>query len=318
MADLTIRQGDTTPTLTVQILDAGGNRVDVTGATCLFVMRELNASAPVVSAAMTLTDPTYGIVTYSWASTDTAIPGIYMAEVHVTLPGGGTYTWPNDGYLEIGVEENLITPAQTLVSLGDAKDILNIGSDDRTHDAKILRFVRAVQVVVESQGGAVVRRTFDQWFDGGSPYLRLPYRPSTALGTSPVLNLIACSEYVGPIEWPLAIIPSPDLGQMYSCMLDKATGTIVRRTAGGGVQSFAAGPQAVHAVWEAGQAQVPFNIYEGTLELLREHYQQTAQVGAGNAMPGDETTETAEYIGFLVSGKVRQWLTPMRRHPSIA
>ena len=27
---------------------------------------------------------------------------------------------------------------------------------------------------------------------------------------------------------------------------------------------------------------------------------------------------SADYVGFLVSGKVRQWLTPMRRHPSVA
>lgn len=319
VADLTVRQGDTSPVYTAYITDPSGSvAVDLTGATCTFVMRELNNTTPTVSAAMTVTSATAGVATYTWTAADTAIAGLYMAEVHVLLANGSTYTYPNGGYQTIQIEENLTSANQTLVSLSDAKDILNVPADDITHDAKILRFVRAVQVIVESQVGPVVTRTFDEWYDGGSPYVRLRYRPSSALGTSPVLRLIACSEYVGPIEWPLAILPSPDIGQLYSCMVDPSTGTVVRRTAGGGVQSFPAGPQAVHVVYQAGQSQVPWNIYEGTLELLREQYRQTQQVGYDPFKSGDEETATADYIGFLVSGKVRQWLVPMRRHPSIA
>lgn len=317
-ADLTIRQGDTSPALTQAVTDPAGNMLDLTGATVTFVMRELNASAPTVNAAMAISNPTMGIVTYAWSAADTATAGFFMGEIRCTLADGSTYTYPNDGYLTIEIEENLSTPNQSMVSLGDAKDVLQIPASDRSHDAKILRFIRGVQVVVEGQIGPVVRRTFDEWYDGGSTMIRLRRRPTTALGSSPVLNLIACSEYVGPIEWPLAIISSPDQGQMYSCMLDKATGTVVRRTAGGGVQGFPTGLQTVHAVYEAGQAQTPWNIYEGTLELLREHYVQTQQVGFGENLFSDETTDSTSPLGFLVSGKVRQWVAPMRKHPSVA
>jgi hypothetical protein len=316
VADLTIRQGDTTPAFTAWVTDQNGNGLDLTGATCTFVMREMYSSAPVVNAAMTLKPPFLGLVTYNWASTDTAAAGLYMAEIHVTLPGGGTFTYPNDGYLTVAVEENLLTSNRTLVSLGDAKDVLLVPASDHSHDAKILQFIRAVQVVVESRVGAVVPRVFDEWYDGGHPAVRLRYRPSTALGTTPLLILLACSEYIGPIEWPLAVISSPDQGQMYSCMLDVPTGTVVRRTAGGAVQAFAGGPQAVHVVYQAGQSQTPANVYEGTLELLREHYQQTQQVGAPG--PGGNQVDEHEAIGELVSAKVMQWISPMRRHPSVA
>jgi hypothetical protein len=316
VADLTIRQGDTTPTFTEVLTDQNGNQLNLTGATCTFVMREMYSAAPVVNAAMTITNPTYGIVTYNWSSTDTATAGLYMGEIHVVLSGGGTFTYPNDGYLTIAVEENLLAPNQTLVSLGDAKDVLNVPASDHSHDTKILQFIRAVQVIVEAQIGAVVPRLFDEWYDGGSAAIRLRYRPSTALGTTPLLNLVACSEYIGPIEWPLAIISSPDQGQMYSCMLDVATGTVVRRTAGGAVQAFARGPQSVHMVYEAGQSRMPANVYEGTCELLREHYQQTQQVGAPG--PGGNQMDEHEALGELVSAKVWQWISPMRRHPSVA
>ena len=317
-ADLSIRQGDTAPAVTVAVTGADGLALDLTGTTCRFLMRELNATTPAVDAAMTLTHPATGVATYTWAAGDTDVAGIYMAEVRVALIDGTFYTYPNDGYLTIAVEENLTNPNLTIVSLGDAKDILQIPPDDHTQDAKIVRFVRGVQLIIEGQIGPVVRRTFDEWYDGGSSTIKLRRRPTTALGSTPVLNLMACSEYVGPIEWPLAVVASPDKGQTYSCMLDPSTGTVVRRTVGGGVQAFPPGPQTVHVIYEAGQAAVPWNVYEGTLEILREHYQQTQQVGLGESLLADESTESSAIIGFLVSGKVRQWLSPMRRHPSVA
>lgn len=316
-ADLIIRQGDTTPALTTVVTDQNGMNLDLTGATCTLVMRELYSSAPVVNAEMTIAGPTYGGVSYNWSSTDTATAGRYMAEIHVLLPGGGTYTYPSDGYLAVEVEENLLTPNRTLVSLGDAKDTLLLPASDHSNDTKILRLIRAIQVIVESRIGAVVPRVFDEWYPGGSVAIRLRYRPTTALGSSPLLNLIACSEYIGPIEWPLAIISSPDQGQMYSCMLDVATGSVVRRTAGGAVQPFAGGPQGVHMVYEAGQSQMPANVYEGTLECLREYFQQTQQVGVPGP-GGYQVPDEHLALGELVSAKVQQWISPMRRHPSVA
>lgn len=319
-ADCFIRQGDTVPILTSTILDQNGNVINLTGASVSFTMRTLTSSTPLTLAgSATVTNATTGAVQYAWNTNDTQTAGLYMGEWHVTESGGATYTYPNDGYLTISVEESLKTPGGgLLVSLPDAKAILNIAADDRTHDAKIIRFINGIQVIIESIVGPVIVRTFEEWADGGNYFIRARRRPSSALGTSPVMTLMACSEYRGPIEYTLSVIPSPDFGSIYSAMMD-TQGTITRRTAGGGVIAFPAMPRSVHYWYQAGQSSVPWNIYQGTLELLREHYQQTQQAGRGRAAAyADEDTATDQILAFLVSGKVREWLAPTRRHPSIA
>lgn len=321
-ADLFIRAGDTSPALTDTILDASGNTLTTLSSVTLR-MRSLQTGTDVALTGIA-SIVSGANVRYVWSSTDTgaAGPGLYMAEWACTLTGGGTYTYPNDGYRTISIEPALSSIGQTLVSIPDAKDVLNISADDRSHDLKLLRFIQGVQVIVESQCGPVVPQIIEEWHNGGSIRIALRRRPSTALGTSPLLVLMACSEYLGPIEWPLSIVQSPDLAQIYSCMLDARRGVVIRTTAGGGVQPFAdQGPMAVHVVYQAGQSKVPANIYEGTLEIVRDFYQKTQQAGPaawGNSTDHDEYAPSGPPMGFLIAGRVREWLGPMRRRPSIA
>lgn len=207
--------------------------------------------------------------------------------------------------------------ADQLVTLADLKSYLDIPSSDTSQDGNLTRQINGVTPVVESITGPIIVREFEEWHDGGQVYIMLRRRPSTALGTSPVLTLVACSEYAGPIEWPLAVISSPDKGQMYSCMLDTNLARVVRRTAGGGVQAFPAMPQAVHVIYAAGQATVPGNVYQGTLELIRVNFETTQAVGRGRRAVADET-DTGPPLGFFVPRRVRELLAPTRRHPSIA
>lgn len=319
-ADLFIRQNDTVPPLLTVINDQNGNPLNLSGASVTFTMRSEQSTNPVkLLGSASITNASTGSVQFSWNTADTATPGLYAAEWHVTQSGGGTYTYPNNGYLSISVEPSLSVPSgQLLVSLPDAKEELNMDSADRVHDAKIIRFINAVQVIVESIVGPVVPRVFEEWHDGGQYFINVRRRPSSALGTSPVLNLMAASEYRGPIEYPMALVQDPSFGSVYSAMLD-TYGTITRRSAGGGIIAWPSMPKSVHIWYEAGQSTVPWNIYEGTLELLREHYQQTQQASRGRAAAmADEDTATQQIVGFLVSGKVRQWLAPTRRHPSVA
>lgn len=317
VADLTIRQGDTLPAFPVTILDSSGSPLNLAGATVTLVMRQALSSLPALSAPMTVTNPTAGQVVYNWGASDTANAGLFDAEIHVALSGGGSYTYPNDGYLTVQVEENLLSQNQTIVTLADAKDTLIIDASDKTQDAKILRFLRGMQVVIEAHIGPVIVRTFDEWYDGGTPYVRLIHRPTLAQGADPVMTLMSCSEYVGPIEWPLHVVSTPAQGSLYSCMLDRQTGTVVRRTAGGGVQAFPPMPLSVHAIYQAGLKSVPVNIYEGSLDFLRENFRKTAQVGGFDSMNNSDQV-TADVLGSVLSDRVRQWIGPMKKHPSVA
>jgi hypothetical protein len=76
----------------------------------LFVMRDLDATAPRVSSPATIIgNPTTGNVAYYWLPGDTSIPGTYDAVWLATYPDGTQQSFPTDGYLEVEVQLNLAT-----------------------------------------------------------------------------------------------------------------------------------------------------------------------------------------------------------------
>lgn len=321
-ADLFIRAGDTSPAFTDTILTAAGEPYNLTGKTVTLTLRSLRSASPVKLAnAVTVVTPASGAVKYEWATTDTAAPGLYNAEWHVTTDG---YTHPNNGYRVVSIEEALATAPQELVTVAECREYGVIPAADPSQDAKLLRFIRALRPVVEAITGPVIPQKFDEWYDGGTIAIRLRHRPRVGPGTSPLLLVMACSEYLGPIEWPLAIVASPDLGQLYSCQVDSRLGRVVRRTAGGGTQPYAYGAQAVHVQYEAGQETVPDNVIEGTLELIRNNFQRTQQAQRmggpyGQAGGGDAPDIDEAGVGRgLVWGKAYALLSPTKRHPSLA
>lgn len=316
--DITVRQGDTTPTFTATVLDANSNPLNLTGCTVKFVMRNLSSSLPTVNAAMTVVSASAGTVSYAWSATDTATPGLFMGEIHVTTTSSGaTYTYPNVGYLSIEIEQNLLAPSQQLVTVDAVKDVLNMDPDNRVHDTKILRWINSARPLIEAIVGPIIQQQFEELHDGGGDFIIARHRPSTELGTSPVLLVNAISEYNGPIEWPLALIPSPDFGQLYSVEVDVRLGKIVRRTAGGAVQAFPYMPQSVHLWYTAGQSSVPDNVAEATMEYLRENYQGTAQA-LRRAGTKAAVSTAAPPTGYALSYRVENMLSPMRRFPSLA
>lgn len=330
--DLTIGQSQTLPALSVTIIDptTGVAATNLTGGSSAvqFVMRGKGTTAATVNAAATITNGGTGAVTYSWAATDTATPGVYSAQFLVTNSTGGTYQFPQTGFLEIEVQEALSSAPQRLIEIADAKDVLNIPASDRTHDTKILRWIDSCRAVIEAVTGPIILQTFgvpgspdDGWYDGGQYHIELRRPPSAGYGTTPICDLISCSVYIGPIDYEMSGVASPDLGSIYTYEIDGYS-RVVRRGPGGGIIPFPNMPQSVHVVYQAGQSSIPSNVYEGTLEMLRENYQQTAQaprghfggVGAGAV---DEPAGVGE-IGDYLSDRVRQMLMPTRRAPSVA
>lgn len=323
-ADFTIKAGDTQPILTDTLKLSDGTVPNFAGSAVALVMRGAGSTAPAtLTGVASWVNVASGAVQFAFTAADSATSsGDFEANWVVTGGQIGRMTFPTVGYLTITIEQSLSTAPQQLVTVADAKEYLSIPATDRGQDAKLTRFIDSLRPVVEGICGPVIPQIFEEWHDGGASWIKLRHAPRTGYGTSPRLTVLACSEYMGPIEWPLALVATPDRSQLYSVMLDVRLGRVVRRSAGGGVQPFPYGPQAVHVIYEAGQNAVPPNVYEGTLELVRVNYQRTQQAtrapGPYPARDDEADFESGQPIGFLVPGRVRELLAPSRRYPSLA
>lgn len=309
--DYVAKKGDSGPVFTATILDQTGAVVNLTGASVTFVARALTASAPAINAAATLVTPASGTVSYTPTAQDTANAGTYMVEWHVTAAGGAKTTFPTDGYQLLWIEEDLVTPGGAmLVSLPEVKDHLRIPNTDRSHDYRLRKMIDAVLPVVENITGPVVQRVYTETYDGGSWFISLRHRP--------VLEVNSVVEYRGPIAYNLQQVPTPDLGTIYSYMFE-APGRIVRRTVGGGITPFPPGADQVFVTYTAGFQSTPANIREGALELIRVNFQPTEQGGRPSWSGGTADDQTPGLmLGFFVPGRVREMLSPSKRHPSVA
>jgi hypothetical protein len=318
--DFTILQGDTQPVFAQQITDAENpDGINLEGATVQLVLRSLTSPAPLVlTGAQTIADPASGIVQWQPSAADTAVAGTFMGKWRITWESGDVQSYPTDGYLSILIEDNLAANGEMqLISLPEVRDAINLPANVHVEDDKLLRWLKMATVLIESIVGPVVVRQFDEWHDGGNTFIKLRRRPSSAIGCDPVIRLIMCSEYNGPIEWPLAIVSSPDLGQTYSCMLDKRRGRVERRTAGGGVQTFPQMPESVHVIYEAGQAFVPENVQMAAIETVRSYVETTMDVGRGRRTNADQL-DSGPQLTMVLPPAARRLLSPMRKAPSVA
>ncbi len=107
MANFTIKQGDTLPTLEATIIAPVGQSPTIPGgSTAVFKMSSVDTGIEVVSAAATITDFTLGKLTYTWAPGNTAAAGDYNAQFVITTPGG-QLTVPNNRFLALTVTPTL-------------------------------------------------------------------------------------------------------------------------------------------------------------------------------------------------------------------
>lgn len=109
-----IKQGDRRPLFVVILKDDFGEPtegiVNLSSATsAVFNMRASTGgqAVKVSRGTATISNPTAGEVTYPWASADTDTSGNYVAEVEVTWSDGKVETFPNNGYFEITVTDDI-------------------------------------------------------------------------------------------------------------------------------------------------------------------------------------------------------------------
>jgi hypothetical protein len=317
-ADWTIVSGDTSPYFAEDLEYTNKRPVNIEGAVIELILRSLTARAPAeLTGEVVVTDAEKGQFYYAPSVADTAVPGNYTANWRVTFGDGGIQTFPTTGYLWLEVQPNLTaSSAVQLVGLGELKDKLFLAADNRVHDAWFLGEIEAVRPLIEEVAGPILPQIYDEKFDGGNNLISLLHPPTYGWGTSPVLNILGASEFRGPIEYPLSLVPNPVFGSIYSVEVNPQLGELTRRTAGGGVTAFMPGRNAVHVVYEAGQATVPPNVRRAAVETIRWWFQTTEAVGRGAQARADESVGSDKPMVGLPY-HVREMLQPARRHPSI-
>jgi hypothetical protein len=314
------KQGDTAITLQDSLSYSNGTIADLTDATVMLVMRSLADLAPInLSGTVTVSDPTSGVVDYQLSGSDTSEAGNFTACWVVTFSSGVVMTFPSVGYIDVEIEPVIGSEQQLLVDLEAVKRYpgMSIPANDRHVDARLIDFIQAIQPLIEQQTGPILPQTFVEKYPGGNNVISLSHRPAVGYGTTPILNLLACSEFIGPTEYPLTLVGNVALGSIYSYEVNVRLGTLVRRTSGGGSIAFPAGPNSVLVTYQAGQSVVPANVRLAVLETIRSLWQTTQPVGRGRQTVAD-ALESASTPGWALPPNAQKWLKPTRRGPSIA
>ena len=101
------KQNDRLPSLSVTAITSDGNPYDLTGATVVFTMRNVDTSVVKVNrSAAVLVDGPNGKVRYDWGSADLDTVGSYDAEFEATL-SGRKLTVPSNNWISIKVIDDL-------------------------------------------------------------------------------------------------------------------------------------------------------------------------------------------------------------------
>jgi hypothetical protein len=113
MADVWLKDSDTSPIVRAVLRDGADNPVDLSGAQGVRFLMRRQRGGLVVNEAATVdqvgdgTDGTKGYVHYAWGAGETVEAGGFLGEFEVTFADAQVETFPNDGYLKIAVLSDL-------------------------------------------------------------------------------------------------------------------------------------------------------------------------------------------------------------------
>lgn len=317
MPDWIWKQNDSGPVI-FDKLTQGGQPVPPQDVNLSFRIRSLtDASETILTGTSEFLDAN-GNVQFTPSVEDTSHPvGNYIGEWLINNELGQQQTFPTEGFLWGRIEPNVLSAPQLIISTLDVKELMNIPAEDRTRDARLISLIQAITPMIEAEIGPLIPRIYDEWHDGGSQFIKLDQDPSQGFGSNPSLRVMAVSEYRGPIEYPLALVPSPAFGSIYSVMVNPQLATITRRSAGGATIAFMPGDESVHVFYQVGQNPIPENVQQAAKECVRTMYRWPQQTGTGSLSPADRM-ELGAAMQHEVSRIVRMWVRPGRRYPSIA
>jgi hypothetical protein len=107
------KRGDVLPAIRRTLAYSDGSVQQLTGAHVRFIMypsinhtRKAESGTPIIGVA-TIVDVDAGTVEYEPTSQDTATAGLYFGEFEVVTAAGKRVTFPNDGYVEVTILDDL-------------------------------------------------------------------------------------------------------------------------------------------------------------------------------------------------------------------
>jgi len=104
----TIKRNDTSPAIVGTAAKKEDNSViPLTGATVRFHMGRIGETRLVDAPGTLLTDGSDGKMKYTWQTGDTVQAGNFSAEFEVTFADGSIETFPNGGYIDVQITQDL-------------------------------------------------------------------------------------------------------------------------------------------------------------------------------------------------------------------
>lgn len=79
--------GDLAPAFSAQFSNRDGTAMNLTGASFSLVMLDSNNTRQIGQGTWVIDSATGGQAHYNWASADTAVPGLWMIQVSITISG---------------------------------------------------------------------------------------------------------------------------------------------------------------------------------------------------------------------------------------
>lgn len=154
--DFTIRRGDTGVPFAWTLVDAAGAAVDIEGATVGFTATPIGGGAELVDDDAVNeqvgdgSDGSKGHVSYTWQSSGTTTPGLFLATWTVIFEGGTeTETFPIGGFLLVEVVADAPTDPDTLYI--ELEEVKAAGEIDGTYlDNDIIRAINAACRAIDS------------------------------------------------------------------------------------------------------------------------------------------------------------------------
>lgn len=100
-----LKEGATGQPLAVTAYQGTGARLNLTGCTVTFTMKDRTGAVKVNAAAVDLTNAVNGEMEYRWVSTDVDTVGTFLGTFRIVLGSGKPLTLPAEGYIEVVVED---------------------------------------------------------------------------------------------------------------------------------------------------------------------------------------------------------------------
>lgn len=244
--------------------------------------------------------------------TPTVSGSVATASITPALVGTYLVVWTVSGSLVDAQQDQFSVEAAALdlVSLSDVRDELNINPADISENAKLRRYIRAANFVVENITGPIRKQTRTDVFDGDVEAIVLPFRWVSAISD--------IHETRGITNYTLTEQPLGQSLNAWAYTWDRTVNKIIRRAYGGAPALFAPGLNVVSVTYTLGIDPIPQDIQVAVTELIRHWWQfgQLPKRGPFGGQPVDDGG-VATVVGYSVPNRVLELLEPWRRRPGI-